>query len=747
MSYRFNDVEVDPEAFRVTRAGDPVRLEPKAVELLLFLAANPGRLVTKAEIQSAVWKDTFVTESALTRLVAQIRRGLGDDAREARYIETVPTRGYRFVARLEAAEPGSGSNGTSRGSGILDGNKDAAREAVSPIRESPATTTGEGAPAPPRGWGRGLRTAAVLAAVLALALGGLAVRRWTARPVVTVVAPTGLDARLVATQVSTSAGLNVFPSFSPDGASIAYATLRNGSMEIVVRGLAPGAREVAITGDGTQNLQPAFSPDGRLIAFHSVGHGGIWVVPALGGVPRQLTRFGSYAAWSPDGSILVFQGQSWVGAAEGNFAAGEGSTLWSVPAAGGEPRPFTTIADVGPGGHGAPAWSPDGRLVSFLAGARVMTVRADGTGLRETSRDLWATGVAWERTGRSQIWTGSRGGNWFAWRVPVSPATGETSGAPEVLASGGDGGWSHPAVSPDGRSMAYVTFRTRYEILSQGVTADGRPAGHTRPLVPDVAGRKVPLGFSPDGRRLAFGTMRPGVGRSLWVADAESGEAKLVAEQPGVAWARGWFPDGRTLGYVTTGGAQPAFWTVDADTGEARERAPIARYLSWPPLLSPDGRQLASHGTRGGGLNVWVVDLAGGAARQVTHDAEGVGWPVWSPDGTRLAVEVMRGGDTRVGWLPSAGGPLREVVTAPGQSWPQSFSPDGRRIAFAGQRRGVWNVYWAPVEGGDERRVTAYDTPALYVRYPQWSPSGDRIAYEYAESTSTVWVTGLPPAR
>ena len=100
MTYRFDDVEVDAGAFRVTKAGVPLRLEPKAIELLLFLAQNPGRLVTKAEIQDVVWKDTSVTENALTRLVAQIRKGLGDDAREARYIETVPTRGYRFVAPL-----------------------------------------------------------------------------------------------------------------------------------------------------------------------------------------------------------------------------------------------------------------------------------------------------------------------------------------------------------------------------------------------------------------------------------------------------------------------------------------------------------------------------------------------------------------------------------------------------------------------------------------------------------------------
>jgi Tol biopolymer transport system component len=230
------------------------------------------------------------------------------------------------------------------------------------------------------------------------------------------------------------------------------------------------------------------------------------------------------------------------------------------------------------------------------------------------------------------------------------------------------------------------------------------------------------------------------------VADLGSGEARLVAETPGLAPCWAWFPDGRRLGYVAPGRQGRSFWSVDVETGETREHRPVEPYITWAFLLSPDGRSLLSHGAREGGLNVWVMDVDGGPARQLTNDAEGVGWPVWSPDGTRIAVELMRSGTTRIGLIPAEGGAVRETVRAPGQSWPHSFSPDGRRIAFAGQRAGVWNVYWTPVDGGEERRLTAYDSPALYVRYPDWSPLGDRIAYEYAESTSTVWVTELPPA-
>jgi Tol biopolymer transport system component/DNA-binding winged helix-turn-helix (wHTH) protein len=731
VSERFGDVEIDAEAFRVTRAGVPVRLEPKAVQLVLLLASKPGRLVTKAEIQDAVWPGTFVTENALTRLVAQVRKGLGDDAKESRYVETVPTLGYRWVAAPSPVpEAGSGPRGQS----------EQATEATA--------AAGPGGLSLVVGRRRSswVAASAAVAAGLVLGVAALALSRVVrTQPAVTSRGGDGTIER----QVSTAATLNVFPRFSPDGSSIAFATLRGGSMEIVVRALALGAREVAVTADGQQNVQPAFSPDGRLLAFHSVGRGGIWLLPALGGVSRQLTAFGSNPAWSPDGSTIAFQGQSWVGASAAFSAAGEGSTLWLVPVSGGEPRRLTSIDDVGPGGQGGPAWSPDGRLVTFVAGMRVFSVRSDGTGLRQTSRGLWGRDVVWERSGRTQLWCGSRQGNWFVWRMPVDPGTAEPTGEPEVLAGGGekDSAWTQPALSPDGRTMAYVRFRTTYEILAQPVSPSGDPRGSAVGLAAAIAGRKTPPLFSPDGRSLAFGTQRPGVGESLWVAPLGAGEPRLLLERPGL-WGRTWFPGGRRLGFVHDEGGHRSFQSVDLDTGLVREHRRLEPHVTSAPRLSPDGTRLAAHGALRGGINVWLMDLDGGAARRLTHDREGVGWPVWSPDGESLAVELMRSGTTRVGVMSARGGPVRELTTAPGQSWPFSFSPDGRRVAFAGQRGGIWNIYTVSVDGGDERPVSAYASPSRYVRYPDWAPSGDRIAYESADSTSTVWVREIePPSR
>src|SRR5215208_7218741 len=103
--FLFDDVRVEPVTFRVWKAGAAVPLEPKAFEVLLFLIHHRGRVVQKRELLDAVWRDTFVGENALTREIAQLRKALGEDARHARYIETVPTRGYRFIAEVSESAP------------------------------------------------------------------------------------------------------------------------------------------------------------------------------------------------------------------------------------------------------------------------------------------------------------------------------------------------------------------------------------------------------------------------------------------------------------------------------------------------------------------------------------------------------------------------------------------------------------------------------------------------------------------
>src|ERR1700729_1076612 len=95
--FRFGDVEVREREFSLVRAGEALSVEPKAFRVLLILLKNPQKLISKEELLNAVWGDAAVTENSLTRSIALLRRLLGDDTRNPRYIETVATVGYRFV--------------------------------------------------------------------------------------------------------------------------------------------------------------------------------------------------------------------------------------------------------------------------------------------------------------------------------------------------------------------------------------------------------------------------------------------------------------------------------------------------------------------------------------------------------------------------------------------------------------------------------------------------------------------------
>lgn len=100
---------VQPNLNSVSSNGAAVRLEPKVMEVLVCLASRPGgELLSKDAILKAVWPDTFVTEDVLTRSISELRRVFGDDARQPKFIQTIPKRGYRLVAPLEPADGNGG---------------------------------------------------------------------------------------------------------------------------------------------------------------------------------------------------------------------------------------------------------------------------------------------------------------------------------------------------------------------------------------------------------------------------------------------------------------------------------------------------------------------------------------------------------------------------------------------------------------------------------------------------------------
>jgi Tol biopolymer transport system component/DNA-binding winged helix-turn-helix (wHTH) protein len=699
--YRFGDVEFDRGGFRLTRAGRPVRVEPKVLEVLAHLIDNRGRLVEKRELLGAVWGDTAVSEGALTRAIAQLRKAIGDDAREGRYLETVPTRGYRFLA--EVATVGNGA-------------------------ETGPVLPPDAAPTPRkrrRAW-TVLSLALVALTVSALAGWWIGHERGSR--------PRPQPRRVL---VSSWIGFNGFPTFSPDGGSLAFASDRSGKLEIYVRPLAPGAREVQVTTDGHGNVQPAWSPDGRLVAYHSMTRGGVWIVPALGGPARRLTEFGSRPAWSPDGRQIAFQSLS---LADLPAISQTPATLWVVPAAGGAPRQVTRAGEPR-GGHGSHTWSADGQRLAFVADG-VWTVELDGNGLRRVSEARAASDAIFS-PGGTLYWSAVSPREGRILRARLG-ADGQASGATEELLDTASDRARHLALSRDGRRLAYALTSMSSSVVSLPLTPAGEPAGSPAPLTRDSRGRKVAPVFSPDGRHVAYLTFRAGEGSEVWVVDTANGEASQILPSMTVDSIAlpDWFPTSDRVGVVTRTGDALRYLSVSL-AGETKALMELTGDVGHARLLR-DGSGLVFHSQRDGRLNVWRADFESGQVRQLTFDDEGAGWPVPSPDGQSIAVELFRGPDTtQVAVIPAAGGQARAITTAPGQHWAHGWSPDGQRISYVARHDGAWNVHWVSLSG-EERRLTDYTDVRTFVRYPTWSPKGDRLAYERTEVKADLWVMDLP---
>jgi DNA-binding winged helix-turn-helix (wHTH) protein/TolB-like protein/Flp pilus assembly protein TadD len=104
VSYRFDDVLVDGNRLRIEKDGQPHKITPRAFDVLVYLIEHRDRIVEKQELFEQIWKESFVTDNALTRTVKEIRQVIGDDADAPRYIETLHKRGYRFIAEVRNIE-------------------------------------------------------------------------------------------------------------------------------------------------------------------------------------------------------------------------------------------------------------------------------------------------------------------------------------------------------------------------------------------------------------------------------------------------------------------------------------------------------------------------------------------------------------------------------------------------------------------------------------------------------------------
>lgn len=746
--FAFEDVRVEPRAFKAWKNGNEIPLEPKTFHVLLFLIEHRGRLVEKNELLDAVWKDTFVTENAMTREIAKLRKALGDDSKEPRYIQTVHTRGYRFIADVrevcDEAEEVSAPERTTTHLPGEQGKADTLRRALKNERAlADSLTVVE--KETPHAVKDPISTSVIkrrtmwlpLALVVGLLAIGAAVVFWLSKNRGRA-NDTPTISRTV--QITSWSGLDFYPSISPDGNTVAFSSDRTGSFEIYVKQLVAGAREVQLTSDAGQNFEPAFSPDGSLIAYHSKKRGGIWVVPLTGGTAKQLTEFGSHPAWSPAGSQIAFQSDPLNDFGSGVRNAMPPSTIWLVSAKGGEPKQLTQAGNP-LGGHGAPAWSPDGKRVVFDTNdwnnSSVWSLTSQGEDLKQISpKPRMQSDAVYAPDGKSIFVIGETGRSLE--KINVSEA-GEPIGEPVKLFDASGSRIRQIAISAKGNRIVYTTLLTISNIWATPLSPNTNEANGIPIQLTQITYTRTALpSFSPDGKKIAYVSYTTGLDTYIWTMDAD-GKNQTQITTGLVPW---WFPDGKRIAFSSQRENRFGLWSITAEGGKEKKLFDFDGDAS-VPRISPDGKRVAFNSKKSGTINIWIIPIEGGEAKQLTFDKELAGFPAWSPDGKWISFQIKRGDDTHVCIIPIEGGEPIQLTFDKGQSWTCDWSPDGDKIIFAGQRDGIWNVYWVSRSTKGQKQLTNFRKLNSYVRYTAWSPTGDKIAYEYAETNGNIWMIEL----
>ena len=114
--FKVGDRTVRPSLGLIVKGDESVRVEPRSIDVLVALAKRGRTVYPKKELIEAVWGDTFVSDEVLTHAIWDLRKAFGDNASDPSYIQTIPKRGYRMIAPVQALGPQDGSRAQARAS-------------------------------------------------------------------------------------------------------------------------------------------------------------------------------------------------------------------------------------------------------------------------------------------------------------------------------------------------------------------------------------------------------------------------------------------------------------------------------------------------------------------------------------------------------------------------------------------------------------------------------------------------------
>jgi DNA-binding winged helix-turn-helix (wHTH) protein len=347
---RFGPFELDVEAAELRKNRTLIKLQPQPAKVLVLLTQRAGHVVTREEIRRCVWNDaTFVDfERGINFSINQIRSALADDAEKPRYIETLPRRGYRFVASVAANRAGQ-----------LESSVTAAEapEAAPgfPTDGLPAAVTRQRIEKENSRWKSPVLGLLAVAAVLGAGYVG---RSWMRRD-------PGPNLEKIHVTKLTDTGKVDLVAISPDGRYLCYSLRDRGGLGLWLRQLPTGSNTQILLADSISFEGLSFSPDDNYIYYvrgdkSDPAFRDLYVVPVLGGPSRLLIKdIDSPPSFSPNGNQIVYtRGMPPQNAVE----------IWIANADGSGTHLLATVPNTDPDFQPGATWSPDGRTIAFSLG-------------------------------------------------------------------------------------------------------------------------------------------------------------------------------------------------------------------------------------------------------------------------------------------------------------------------------------------------------------------------------------------
>ena len=689
---RFGPFELDVRSGELQHNGRKMLLNEQPLQVLLALLERPGELVSREELVQRLWPDgTFVDyERGLNKAVNKLREVLRDSADSPRFVETIPRRGYRFIAHLEPSNPPI---------------------PVDPVPKPPQVLTGEGKP-------YRFAVAAVLGALLLLIAVGFGVYELSTAHS----SPLNLQNMRITRLTENGKASDV--AISPDGRYVVYVLSEGQKQSLWMRQVAAESAVQILPPDPAPLSRLSFSPDGNYIYFlrsdgGSFNFASLYQMPVLGATPRLLIQdIDTPITFSAHGEREAFirgnpeKGESYLVTADNNggnekVLATE-NNLQSFALAN-----FSTYF-----GFVGPAWSPDGKTIvaSVSEGIRggVFSVLAfsvsDGKVQKIYSSKSFIGQLRWLPSGDGLLMimadpvTGLSGQIWY---LPYPHGTAQrltndltnynlccldlTTNADTIATVENNyvaDLWLAPAGATDkarqitsNAAIVDASWLTDNKIVLQNIKGDLLTVDHEGAnnmlLTPDAHNVRA-IAACGDGRHIVYESLRST--EHIWVMNADGSNATQLTSGDGESFPD-CSPDGKWVAYLASDKSLGfTAWRVNIDGGKPVQ---LTHEWAYGPRISPNGSLVlyTTLGPKDEHDVIVVVDAASGQRMYSWDIPAGIDDAHWAQDGQAVDYVITRDAVSNLWRQPLTGGPAKQITDfKSGRIFRFGWSRDGKQL-------------------------------------------------------------------